>query len=80
MNIPRDFDKLSIQQLRYFAKISFDAYWDISDRLQASKEFNSTMQHISQDIAELQKVINKQNQEINSYGKFKSSKTNEAGF
>lgn len=67
MNIPREFDKLTHAQLIHFAKAGFDAYWDLVDRLQASKAINSTMQKISKDIIEMQKVINKQNQEL--YGK-----------
>lgn len=64
MDIPREFDKLTHAQLMYFAKVGFDTYWDLIDRLKASKEINSTMQHISQDVIEMQKIINKQNQKI----------------
>lgn len=64
INVPRNFDDLSIQQLRYFAKISFDAYWDMIDRLQQSNSFCSLMQRISNDTIELQKTINKNNQKI----------------
>lgn len=65
MEIPRDFDKLSMQQLRQFAKITFDIYWDLVDRLQKSNSGNSLMQRISNDTSELQKTINKLNQNIN---------------
>ena len=63
-NIPRDFNELTHQQLINFAKIGFDTYWDLVDRLKASREVNSTMQHISKDVIELQKPFNKQNQEL----------------
>lgn len=64
MDIPREFDKLTHAQLMHFAKSGFDTYWELIDRLKASKEINSTMQHISQDVIEMQKTINKQNQKI----------------
>lgn len=64
MDIPRDFSKLTHAQLLHFAKAGFDTYWDLIDRLKASKEFNSTVQHINKDVIEVQKVINKQNQKI----------------
>lgn len=64
MNIPREFDKLTHAQLMHFAKAGFDTYWDLVDMLQASNDINSTMQKISKDTIEMQKVINKQNQEL----------------
>lgn len=64
MDIPRYFDKLTHEQLMRFAKARFDAYWDLVDKLKASRKLNSTMQHISKDVIELQKLINKQNQKI----------------
>lgn len=67
MDIPREFSELSHEQLMRFAKVGFDAYWDLVDRLQSSKYINSTMQHISKDVIEMQKVINQQNREL--YGK-----------
>lgn len=67
MDIPREFNKLTHSQLLHFAKAGFDTYWELVDRLQASKAVNSTMQRISKEVIEMQKVINKQNQEL--YGK-----------
>lgn len=64
MDIPRDFSKLTHAQLLHFAKAGFDTYWDLVDKLKASKAINSTMQHISKDVIEMQKVINKQNQKL----------------
>lgn len=64
MDIPRDFSELTHAQLVHFAKAGFDTYWDLVDRLKASKEINSTMQHISKDVIEMQKVINSQNQKV----------------
>lgn len=64
MDIPREFDKLTHAQLIHFAKAGFYTYWDLVDMLQASKDINSTMQKISKDTIEMQKVINKQNQEL----------------
>ena len=64
MAIPRDFNKLTQAQLIRFARAGFDAYWDLVDKLKASRKFNSTMQHISKDVIELQKPFNKQNQEL----------------
>lgn len=63
MDIPRDFDKLTQEQLMRFAKAGFDTYWDLVDRLKASMEINSTMQHIGKDAIVMQKIINKKNQE-----------------
>lgn len=64
-NIPRDFNELTHQQMIEFARMSFDAYWELFDRLAKNKELNSCSQHISQDVTEIQKLINKLNQEIN---------------
>lgn len=64
MDIPREFDKLTQAQIMHFAKAGFDTYWELVNKLQASKEINSTMQHISKDVIEMQKIINKQNQEL----------------
>ena len=65
MDIPRDFSKLTRDQLLHFAKAGVDTYWELVDRMKASKEINSTMQRISQDVIEMQKIINKQNQKVN---------------
>lgn len=65
MDIPRDFRKLTHAQLLHFAKAGFEAYWELVDKLKASKEINSTLQRISQDMIEMQKVINEQNQKVN---------------
>lgn len=65
MDIPREFNKLTHAQLVYFARAGFDVYWDFVDSLMKGKELNSTIQHISKDVAEMQKIINKQNQKIN---------------
>ena len=62
MDIPRDFSKLTNAQLLHFAKSGFNTYWELVDRLKASKEINSTLQRIGQDMIEMQKVINEQNQ------------------
>lgn len=67
MDIPRDFSKLTYAQVIHFAKAGFDTYWNLVDRMKASKEINSIIQHISKDVIEMQKIINKQNQEL--YGK-----------
>lgn len=64
MDIPRDFNKLTQEQLMRFAKMGFDSYWDLVDRLLKSKEVNSRFQHISNDIIEIQKTINKLNQKL----------------
>lgn len=64
MAIPRDFSKLTHAQLLHFAKAGFDTYWELVDRMKASKEINSTMQHIGKDVIEMQKVINEQNQKL----------------
>lgn len=64
MDIPRDFKELTQQQLVEFARIGFDTFWDLVDRLKASKELNSTAQRIRKEVIEMQKVINKQNQEL----------------
>ena len=64
MDIPREFSKLTHAQLMHFAKAGFETYWELVDRLKASKEINSTMQHISKDVVKMQKIINKQNQKI----------------
>ena len=65
MDIPRDFSKLTNAQLLHFAKAGFNTYWELVDRLKASKEINSTLQRIGQDMIEMQKVINEQNQKVN---------------
>lgn len=65
MDIPRDFRKLNHAQLLHFAKAGFDTYWELVDKMKASKEINSTTQRISQDVIEMQKIINKQNQKVN---------------
>ena len=65
MDIPRDFSKLTHAQLLHFAKAGFDTYWELVDKMKASKEINSTMQHIGKDVIEMQKIINKQNQKVN---------------
>ena len=65
MDIPRDFSKLTHAQLLHFAKAGFDTYWELVDRMKASKEINSTMQHIGKDVIEMQKIINKQNKKVN---------------
>ena len=65
MDIPRDFRKLNHAQLLHFAKAGFDTYWELVDKMKASKEINSTTQRISQDVIEMQKIINKQNQKLN---------------
>ena len=65
MDIPRDFSKLTNAQLLHFAKAGFDTYWELVDRMKSSKEINSTMQRISKDVIEMQKVINEQNQKVN---------------
>lgn len=67
MDIPRDFSKLTHAQLIRFAKIGFDTYWDLVDKIKVNKGINSTIQYISKEVIEMQKVINKQNQEL--YGK-----------
>lgn len=64
MQIPRDFNQLTLQQLKDFAKIGFDTYWDLIDNLSINTDFNSVAQHISKEVANMQKIINKQNQEI----------------
>ena len=65
MDIPRDFSKLTHSQLLHFAKAGFNTYLELVDRLKASKEINYTLQRISQDMIEMQKVINEQNQKVN---------------
>ena len=65
MDIPRDFSKLTHAQLLHFAKAGFDTYWELLDRMKASRAINSTMQRISQDVIEMQKIINEQNQKVN---------------
>ena len=65
VDIPRDFSKLTLAQLLHFAKAGFNTYWELVDRMKASKEINSTMQHIGKDVIEMQKIINKQNQKVN---------------
>lgn len=65
MDIPRDFSKLTHAQLLHFAKAGFDTYWEVVNKMIASKEINSTMQRISQDVVEMQKIINEQNQKVN---------------
>lgn len=65
MDIPRDFKKLTHAQLLHFAKAGFEAYWEVVNKTIASKQINSTMQRISQDVIEMQKIINKQNQKVN---------------
>lgn len=64
MDIPRDFNKLTQAQLIRLARAGFDTYWDLVDRLKVSEEFNSTTQRIRKEVVEMQKVINKQNQEL----------------
>ena len=64
MDIPRDFRKLNHAQLLHFAKAGFDTYWELVDKMKASNEINSTMQRISQDVIEMQKIINEQNQKV----------------
>ena len=64
MDIPRDFSKLTHDQLLHFAKSGFDTYWELVDRMKASEEINSTMQRIGKDVIEMQKVINSQNQKV----------------
>lgn len=64
MEIPRDFNQLTLQQLKDFAKIGFDTYWDLIDNLSVNTDFNSVAQHISKEVANMQKIINKQNQKI----------------
>lgn len=64
MDIPKDFNQLTHQQLIDFAKVGFETYWDLMDRLRNNSELNSRLQHISQDVTEMQKVINRQNQEL----------------
>ena len=65
MDIPRDFRRLNHAQLLHFAKAGFDTYWELVDKMKASKEINSTTQRIGQDMIEMQKIINKQNQKLN---------------
>ena len=65
MDIPRDFSKLTHAQLLHFAKAGFEAYWEVVNKMIANKEINSTMQRISQDVIEMQKIINEQNQKVN---------------
>lgn len=65
MDIPRDFSKLTHAQLLHFAKAGFEYYWEVVNKIIVSKEINSTMQRISQDVIEMQKIINKQNQKVN---------------
>ena len=65
VDIPRDFSKLTLAQLLHFAKAGFNTYWELVGRMKASKEINSTMQHIGKDVIEMQKIINKQNQKVN---------------
>ena len=64
MDIPRDFSKLTHAQLLHFAKAGFEAYWEVVNKMIASKEINSTMQHIGKDVIEMQKIINSQNQKV----------------
>lgn len=64
MDIPRDFRKLTHAQLLHFAKAGFEAYWEVVNKMIASEEINSTMQRISQDVIEMQKIINEQNQKV----------------
>lgn len=64
MEIPRDFNQLTLQQLKELAKIGFDIYWDLIDNLSVNTDFNSVAQHIRKEITNMQKIINKQNQEI----------------
>ena len=67
MDIPKDFNQLTHQQLMSFAKIGFDTYWDLVNRLKNNSELNSRLQHISKDVVEMQKIINRQNQELHEY-------------
>ena len=64
MEIPRDFNQLTLQQLKDFAKIGFDTYWDLIDNLSVNTDFNSVAQHIRREVTNMQKIINQQNQEI----------------
>ena len=64
MEIPRDFNQLTLQQLKDFAKIGFDTYWDLIDNLSVNTDLNSVAQHIKKEVSNMQKIINKQNQEI----------------
>lgn len=64
MDIPRDFRKLTHAQLLHFAKAGFEAYWEVVNKMIARKEINSTMQRISKDVIEMQKIINEQNQKV----------------
>ena len=64
MDIPKDFNQLTHQQLINFAKIGFDTYWDLVDRLRNNSELNSRLQHISIDVLKFQELINRQNQEL----------------
>ncbi len=64
MEIPRDFNQLTLQQLKDFAKIGFDTYWDLIDNLSVNTDFNSVAQHIRKEVTNMQKIINKLNQEL----------------
>ena len=41
MDIPRDFRKLNHAQLLHFAKAGFEAYWEVVNKMIASKEINA---------------------------------------
>lgn len=64
MEIPRDFNQLTLQQLKDFAKIGFDTYWDLIDYLSINTNFNYVTQHLSKEVTNMQKIINQQNQEL----------------
>ena len=64
MDIQRDFSKLTNAQLLHFAKAGFDTYWELVDKMKASKEINSILQRVGKDMIEMQKVINEQNQKV----------------
>lgn len=64
MEIPRDFNELTQQQLKDFARMGFNTYWDLIDNLSVNTDFSSVAQHISKEVTNMQKIINKQNQEL----------------
>lgn len=64
MDIPREFAKLTQQQLVDFAKSGFETYWNIMDMLEHNDNFNSQMQHIGAEVENMQKLMHEQCQEL----------------
>lgn len=64
MDIPREFAKLTQQQLVDFAKSGFEIYWNIRNMLEHNDNFNSQMKHTGAEVENMQKLMHEQCQEL----------------